>query len=391
MAARALAVLALARGAVGGCVDAASCFFGGACVAGVCACRAEWAGPTCSQLNLAPATGTGVAYPPPSLPATSSWGGSVAAAGGAFFMAVAEMEARCGLDSWESNSAIRLARAASPEGPFAHAALLLPHFAHNPTLHATANGSLVIAHIGQGVPIKPFISNCTNGTTPRSAAPAAAAPAAAPPLRLGVPNAPLPPPNFLYLASGDPADGSAWAVLNSTSAWAENNPALLVSADDSALLVYKVHCDCPGGCFCAQFGVATAPHWAGPYTDRGLIDVFGEDAYIWRDPAGAPGGGFHMLFQGGNYAPVYPVYTGHWHTAASADGLNWTVDAAAVVFNGTVARTRGGPLELYRRERHQVLFVNGAPAFLYNGAMAAGDVGDATFTAVQPVRRGARA
>lgn len=367
------------------CTTPADCSLGGTCVASVCVCRPAWRGANCSQLALSPAR-SGLAFHESN---TSSWGGSVVRVGSQFWMAVAEMEGHCGLSSWESNSAIRLAVSrAGPEGPFERAQILLPPFAHNPTMHATRNGSLLIAHIGTGVAYHPPISNCTNGTTPgaRPGARAASPPAPPPRLVLGVKGAPLPPPNFLHLPSGDPGDGSPWVVLNSSGgAWADNNPALIIGADDSALLVYKTHCACPGGCFCAQFGVASAPHYGGPYTDGGLINVFGEDAYVWRD-AVADGAAFHMLFQGGSYAPEYPQYTGHWHTAFSPDFLQWTVAAESMVFDGNISLAGGGSLALGRRERHQVLFdESGAPQYLYNGAMLSNATGDGTFTSVQPI------
>lgn len=379
---------------------AATCGFGGLCDAATltCACRAEWSGPNCTNLNLAPARNA-FAFTSPTAN-VSSWGGSAAyvARTGAYWLAVAVMARNCGLGSWESNSEIVLARSATPDGPYEPAQTLLAPFAHNPTLHALPNGSLVIAHIGSGVPEHPLITTCTNGTTP-GAPPGAAAPgAAAPPargggLRLGVPGAALPPPNFLFLASGVPGDGSAWEVVNSTGGdWAANNPALLINPEDgSVILVYKVSCACPPPCkFCRQFGVATAPAWRGPYTDKGLIPVYGEDAYVWADPSGVQGPGYHMLTQGGNYAPIYPVYQGHFHTAFSPDGVSsWTVETGSEVFNTSIALESGGVVELARRERHQVLFdaATRAPAYLFNGAELAGSTTDHSFTVVQPIVR----
>ncbi len=144
---------------------------------------------------------------------------------------------------------------------------------------------------------------------------------------------------------------------------------------------------CPGGCFCAEFGVASAPHWRGPYTDGGLIGVYGEDAYVWRDAA-SDGGAYHMLFQGGNYAPQYPRYNGHWHTAFATDFLGtWTVAADSMVFDGNITIAGGEPnLLLGRRERHQVLFDEaGVPTHLFNGAQLQNATGDGTFTSVQPI------
>jgi len=294
-------------------------------------------------------------------------------------MAVAEMEGSCGLGSWESNSAVRLAFASSPEGPYERAPgpLLLQPFAHNPTMHMTSNGSLVIAHIGMGIPYKPFFGNCSNGTTPGGHPGLSES--------LGTAGTPLPPPNFLVLDGGNPGAPENWRKINSTSDWAANNPGLYFYPDDSVLLIYKVHCACPSNCFCAQFGLATAPHYTGPYTDAGLIPVYGEDAYIWRDSLG-DGGAFHMLFQGGSYAPQYPQYVGHWHTAFSPDGFNWTVASDSMVFDGNIAIKNGAPsLATGRRERHQILFTDGLPSHLFNGAQLANATSDSTFTSVQPI------
>ena len=365
---------------------AASCSYGGLCLpSAACACRAAWRGPNCSQLSLLPAQ-TGAAFAGPAAN-WSSWGGSVVRARGRHYMALARMAGHCGLGAWEANSEIALAvSAAGAEGPYAYLRTILPAFAHNPTMHALANGSLLVAHIGEGVPEHPPITNCTSGFTPTPGG-GGAARGALP--RLGVRGTPLPPPNYLLLPSGDPEDGSAWVALPSAGgAWAANNPALRLAPDDSAVLVYKVACACPPPCvFCRQFGLATAPHWRGPFTDQGLLPVYGEDAYVWADPPGAPGGGWHMLFQGGSYAPSYPQYAGHWHTAFSPNGLeNWTVAASSMAFDGDIALAGGGSLQLSRRERHQVLFdASGAPSHLFNGAMALAQSSDHTFTSVQPI------
>ena len=94
-----------------------------------------------------------------------------------------------------------------------------------------------------------------------------------------------------------------------------------------------------------------------------------------------------MLFQGGSYAPMYPVYVGHWHTAFSADGLSWVVEADSMVFSPNISLAGGGQLALSRRERHQVLLgADGAPSHLYNGAMQAAPTNDHVFTTVQPIK-----
>ena len=112
------------------------CGYGGVFSGGACACRSEWAGPNCTQLALLPAPNA-LAFSAPNS-TISSWGGSVQRLrGGGYAMAVAVMAGHCGLDTWEANSQVVLARAATPDGPFTQQRVLLAPFSHNPTLHYT--------------------------------------------------------------------------------------------------------------------------------------------------------------------------------------------------------------------------------------------------------------
>lgn len=334
---------------------------------------------------------------------SSSWGGSVVALASPsnasetqYWMTAALMAGHCGLNSWESNSEIVLAQSVGgPEGPFQPVQTIMSYFAHNPTLHRIptssldgTGGGLIVVHIGQGTEEHPYIGNCSNGSTPATASERESAAQQQRDARelqgIGLPNVLFRPAN----ADGSVSPNGTWEVYPGSNAWSFNNPALYFYPNGSVLMVYKFNCACPPPCtFCRQFGLATAPSWKGPYTDLGLIPVYGEDAYIWRDPAGAPGGGWHMLFQGGSYAPMYPQYVGHWHTAYSADGLNWTVAAWAEAFTNNITTTSGETITFPRRERTQVLFdgVTGAPAYMYNGVTTG--AADASFTAVQPIAR----
>lgn len=143
------------------------------------------------------------------------------------------MEGNCGLNSWEANSAVVLASASGPADVFRPYKTLMSPFAHNPTLHAVPGGGLLIAHIGQGKPEHPLISNCTNGTTPLPTDSEVKHPSSKPALKLGVRGASLPAPNFLYLASGDPTDGSEWEVrLLNVSVLVSFPSGIMFSADD---------------------------------------------------------------------------------------------------------------------------------------------------------------
>lgn len=87
------------------CTTAQDCSLGGACVEGKCSCYSTWTGENCSVLNLGAGTNIKAFNRPDN---ESSWGGSVIrGADGMYHMFAADMTHHCGLNSWESNSAIR--------------------------------------------------------------------------------------------------------------------------------------------------------------------------------------------------------------------------------------------------------------------------------------------
>ena len=70
--------------------------------------------------------------------------------------------------------------------------------------------------------------------------------------------------------------------------------------------------------FCRQFGVFTADHWRGPYRFARMIEVFGEDPYLFSTAHG-----IHMIADLRQYTPAAgPVFApgNQIHTAHSADG-----------------------------------------------------------------------
>lgn len=139
---------------------------------GRCECDAEWTGPQCGELNLLP-TSPSAGFRPPN---GSSWGGSIIAdSNGGLHMFAALMTEHCGLDTWETNSEVVHAVAASPFAPFVQVAgpPVIPRFAHNPTIHRNAEGRYLLYHIGCGASPSPCPDCvvCQNGTTPPSTAP----------------------------------------------------------------------------------------------------------------------------------------------------------------------------------------------------------------------------
>lgn len=181
-----------------------------------------------------------------------------------------------------------------------------------------------------------------------------------------------------------------------------NNPAAHFLPNGSVFMLYKASCDeDPGGhSFCRQFAVANCVNYTGPCNHLRKIPIYGEDAGLFRDKRGA----FHIFFHGGNYAPCLKTgacnYTGqtcrrfhhntwsndcYFHTAWSADGLEWEMDKTTQPFDWTIQLQDGGNMTYADRARHQVLLdADGELSHVYGGVRR-DSATDFTLTAVQPV------
>ena len=384
-----LMYLGLLRAAVvaaaAGCSSDEDCSLGGECHAGRCACYPTWRGPNCTILNLLPAHASNTTSRLPAAWARpgeqSSWGGRpvVNETTGRWHLYAADMTRKCGLHAWTENSAISHASADAAAGPYALVeAQVQGVFSHNPTAHRAPDGTFLIYHIGSGTPrttTPPF--NCSNGTTPtRGGRPRAVAEASSPAAR------PLP-------RVGDTMSPNILAASRAAGPWEIymqgngcTNPAPFFFDNGTVLLMCSLRNNE------SHFGVAVAPSWSGPYRWKAITQIFGEDAFIWRQPAD---GSFHMLF----HTTVYPV-RGICTTAWSRDGLHWT-PAFATTANTTVAQAYpsfgmefrldvGGSFVASRRERHQLVMDSaGWPSLLLNGAAAPSFGRDFTFTSAQPI------
>ena len=175
------------------CSTSLDCSLNGDCIAGTCVCDPSWAGPKCQLLDVvsgSPSFGYHNA-------SEASWGGvPILGPDGMYHMFVAQMANGCTLNDYGSNSFIaryafvdkirqldsRIAFASQhhfvlssvvssrPEGPYSFVEVVIPVFAHNPTVRLLPDKSLVLFFIGDGnaTGTQPLPKNCTHGASTTS-------------------------------------------------------------------------------------------------------------------------------------------------------------------------------------------------------------------------------
>ena len=143
------------------CLGDTDCVLNGVCTAGACACDPGWEGVSCDRLALHPAPDLGAYGYSPNI--SSSWGASVVKVDGQYHMYVSEFNNGCGLTSWQHNSHIVHATAATAAGPFEYSDTVLGTFSHNPKVLAGERERLLLFHVGDGGPYPPQ-SQCGGGT-----------------------------------------------------------------------------------------------------------------------------------------------------------------------------------------------------------------------------------
>lgn len=347
------------------------------------------------------------------------------AASGAFYMYGASMANGCGLNSWLCNSECVVAKASSVQGPYAIRGVAVGAFCHNPTAHRAPDGTVLIMHIGSGSyhdGIPPMVCHSLNGSTdvppdkicqkatPGKGGPVAelaggrqreTASGALPALRdhfaanQFLPGETVSPPNIAYSTSYE----GPFKPLGQAQGWGANNPAASIRDDGRVLLVAKFGCNTTvnpdPSKFCRQFGVFTAEAWNGTYVFKRMIEVYGEDPFVWKTAHG-----YHLIADLQQYTPALPKLakgTTNPRHAFSVDGLDWIIDAnSSALPTPELPLKNGSNISLTRRERPQILFSASSdtptrPLALFNGA-ALGNThergGDHTLTVVQPFVQG---
>ena len=322
------------------CTDDTSCSLNGVCVSNRCNCDTGWTGPACTSLNLAPIQpNSGIDEWP-----TSSWGGIAVndpIDPQLFHFFYSRFVGGCGLTCWVNASECVRAVGPSPSGPFVDTEVVLGVFCHNPTVRRAPDGTYVLWHIGQDDPGRAH--NCTSSS------------------EVCASNNPPPLPTdgrafVTYSSALHPA--GPWTPLGSAafmgigSGWLGwvSNPSVHFFDNGSALLAFRSKV-MPGGNNASQhvgeevIGLATAPHWSGPYTlaVNHPIILIHEDPHIWADKRG----NLHLLSHGSE---------NHWFTTPNELGT-WTL-ASAPAYDFNFVWSNGTAATALRRERPQIFFSN---------------------------------
>jgi hypothetical protein len=383
----------------GACSSAEDCSLGGECVSAACVCDKTWTGAHCAALNLGKAPKVG-AYRH-NANGSTSWGGlPVLAADKKYHLFFAEFANGCGLGSWGTNSQVLKAVSTSPSGPFTDPTVVAPPFHHNPTIAKIPGGPYLMVSIG-------------NGSTPwRGIAPPKESNCSGPPTAAAAKDRAL--AQEQRAQSGDPLLAYEITMLYSDSvegpwkhrmtpvlepgpatAWDGyvTNPSLYVYPNGSVLLAYRGGpCPIPKGgkkdtvCNAHRVSVAFAERWDGEYKRMRTAPAFteqNEDPGIFRDKRG----NFHMI----THYFAKEKTCGEGHTcqgpgghAFSANGLDW--EFAGQAYDSTQDYEDGSKEQFSRRERPQVLMVDGEPAFLFNGVLPQNS--QLPFTLVTPICTG---
>lgn len=420
---RAMLASLIAGVGAAGCSSELDCELNGQCVVGRCVCAPQWYGPSCGQLRLERTTrnsgyrggGAGALADAPD--PTSTWGGSIIGPDdrGRWHMMLARMSLSCGLTSWKTNSEVAHAVASHPLGPYSpQEPALIPRFAHNPTIHRSADGAFYLYHIGCGENSTTPVTSCKNGSTPGPLQELRANASASGISRWATEmEAKCDGPHWMGGLTAQSLDGP-WlpfpseitlASPSKTDHWL-TNPAPVGMGNGTLLWLYRQNGGSwPGNNATSErLGVATAAGWDAmtlqDLTPTAPIFPFAlEDQYVWRDTRGF----YHALTHkgmprrrqqddsrdlGGKIDNLDPEGEGGATPMAghlfSRDGLVWGIGVVAAPYNSTLSFTDGTSMETGKRARPQLVVKNGVPLYLTTGAELPGR-GDFVFTTVQPI------
>lgn len=292
------------------------------------------------------------------------WGGSVTKGDdGRFYMFASRWPKMVGMKNWVTNSEVVLASADEAEGPYAFEKVVLPQrgakywdgmVTHNPTIHRH-KGKYVLFYVGStyafDTPTETVSQEVYGQVWNRK--------------RVGVAVADLPrgPWKRMDAPIMQPRPGKWDGAIIS-------NPAPVIHEDGSVLLIYKsAPVPYPERLKnrALHFGLATAPHYLGPYKRRNdgeMVVIKGannprvEDPYVWRAD-----GVYHMVAK--IFSRDLTGESGAGFYAWSEDGVEWSLPDMAKAYSRTVLFSDGKTRDQRKLERPQVLVQDGKPTHMF--------------------------
>lgn len=359
------------------CSNDLDCSLNGVCTkGGTCKCDIPWTGTTCDLLDVLPTLPNSGYNGTQS--GTSSWGGSIAQeSDGSWHMFVSEMSDHCGLGAWTTNSQVVHATSDGPLGPYVRSEVVVPLFAHNPTVRRV-NASWLMYHIGYGDGLTEPRTDCKNGFTPSSDGPS----------EHGNPHYTMVRSSTSLKGPWTPLGGEVKILHNASFAqpakqWT-TNPAPLFDGADVWFPYRNPASYWPQGGSSERVGMAKGSNAVGPFQDltpgAPIFPFDIEDMYLWMDTRG----NFHMLTHKKDKSVPSPERSGSVGHMYSTNGVDWHASANSPV-SDTIALVDGTSVTVKKIARPQLFLVDSKPQYLSLGTAADGP-GDHTTTVVLPLR-----
>lgn len=121
-----------------------NCSLNGKYINNRCICNFGWKGKNCDILNFKPLN-LSQGYHNSSY---ASWGGNIIYNNNKYHLFVSQIENKCGLEHYSTNSKIIRAESKTYFGPFKYAETIIPTFSHNPSIHKY-NDDWILFYIGE--------------------------------------------------------------------------------------------------------------------------------------------------------------------------------------------------------------------------------------------------
>lgn len=371
----------------GNCTTSKDCSLNGDCISGKCECDPAWSGaPACdiATFDLITKTDTRGVYNS----TETTWGGyPIQDDSGKWHIFHAQMLNSCPLNSWKKNSIVARSVADKVNGPYTFVEEVYPSFSHNPTIRKTKNGTYVIYFIGgwkteaqkcnkkQVLLSSTIQNNVTSASTcdalhwPKECGSNMPGPSGdtcgAEPLNAGC--------GIATLHSNSLEGPWSYSPVNITNQWlsdivycAHTNPAPVFLPNGTVIVAFNAG-------YCSNkietIGIATAPHWSGPYNLLSLVPILGdptkphrcEDPFLWKSERG-----WHLLTHNQQGPQGVSSY------AFSEDAIHWTL-SSNTPYNCVIQYSDGTNATVSGcGNRPQIVFDKlGKPLWLINGAFRA--------------------